>query len=212
MANEPKPLNREAWLNRMAEQLRPWFRKRGYPIHGRISVTMSTMRPKTLGFCQYGRHTQSGDDINQVFISAYDDAHKTAVDVADTLCHELLHAVLPPQAGHGKPFKDGMDGIGLTKGKAIHASAGPMLRKHLEDLVAGMPPLPRYGLVSPARGTVGEPTGGNKGPFRFQCAGCKTTVYLKYTSLARAGTPPCWNQSCVSLGVGMEEIVKIATL
>ena len=41
--------------------------------------------------------------------------------------------------------------------------------------------------------------------FKFQCDDCKTTVYLKYTSLKRAGDPICWNTDCDKCGDVMEE-------
>jgi hypothetical protein len=103
MADEKK-LNREAWLHRMAEMLRPWFREHGYPIHGRITLTMATTGGKAIlkGFCTT---PVAKDGTNHVLISAYENYFADTVDVCTTLVHELTHAVLPYKAGQGKLFK-----------------------------------------------------------------------------------------------------------
>lgn len=198
MADEKK-LNREAWLNRLAEMLRPWFREAGYPIHGRISVGMALLRPNTLGLC---KSTNKTKDMCHVFVSAYEDGVMAdPVNIGATLVHELLHAVLPTR-GHGKAFKAGMKKLKLG-GLATATVAMPELRAHLERLIATLPPLPRYGVKAPP--APASRGGGNRRMFKFQCECCKTTVYLKYTSLDRAGMPMCWNVECEMEGEEMAE-------
>jgi hypothetical protein len=80
----------------------------------------------------------------------------------------------------------------------------PELKTHLEQLIAAMPhDLPRHGLMT--RRPIKAGGRSNNKMFKFQCADCKTTVYLKYTSLDRAGDPLCWNAACDACGMPMGE-------
>jgi len=204
-----KKLNREAWLHRMAEMLRPWFREHGYVIHGRITVSMAAMK-SDLGLCTHQRFDKD-KMMHHIFVNVYEDSsHADPVLVAETLCHELIHSILPVGTKHGKEFKAACAklGLGLTPKGRGHTFPLPELRAHLELLVAGLPPLPRHGIARPPKIVR---VGGSNGTFKFQCAGCKTTVYLKYTSLNRAGTPTCWNIECDGVGDPMVEQVKAVT-
>lgn len=184
-------MNREAWLNRLAEMLRPWFRDAGYPIRGQMSISMAALSRKVLGNC---RPTyDEGTHKHHIFITAYEDGQMAQPsEVGCVLVHEILHAVLPWGSGHGPAFKAAMVKLDLV-GKATATTGGPRLRKHIETLLEHLPPLPRHGVnAPPPKG----PGGGQRGMMRFQCPGCRISVFLKYTSYSRAGQPLCWNSDC----------------
>jgi hypothetical protein len=206
MSDQPEKLNRDAWLNRMAELLRLWFRENGYTIHGRIVVSMAALKWRgkrsLLGICHYDMDRKE-KDVNYVFVTAFEyQNHSDPVNVAATLVHELLHAVLPPGAKHGALFKDGCKALGLD-GKATTTHAGPRLREHLTKLVASLPPLPKMGVLAPP--PPPKPKKDPQAPFKFQCDTCKTTLFIRFTSLERAGTPRCWNPECDAENEPMDE-------
>src|SRR5271163_3147815 len=61
--------------------------------------------------------------------------------VLGVLVHELVHAVVPVDAKHGKRYRDAAVKIGL-QGKMVHALPGELLQKRLDDLAASLGPLP----------------------------------------------------------------------
>jgi hypothetical protein len=195
-------LNREAWLNRMAEMLRPWFREHGYRIHGQMTVTMSTMLTRRLGFCTAKTQNEKGE-ISHIFVTAYEDGQMSdPVEVAGVLVHEIIHALMPSGTVHGKAFAEACKALGLEKREKWNTTPMAGLRAHLTALVNALPPLPRHGLKTPYKGPR---SGGGNGTFKFQCDDCKTTMYIKYTSLTKAGTPCCWNAECDSMHEPMED-------
>lgn len=199
-------INREAWINRMAELLRLWFRDHGYTIHGRMVVSMAALhwreKKKDLGICHYDMDRKE-KDINYIFVTAFETrSHEDPVDVAATLVHEILHAVLPPGTKHGPLFAKGCKALGLA-GKVTATVAGPELRAYLTTLVASLPPLPKRGVMAPP--PPPKPKKDPTAPHKFQCTCCKTTILIRYTSLNKAGTPKCWNEDCENEGELMDE-------
>lgn len=119
-------LNREAWLEALAEKLRSDFESVGLPlpevIHyapGFPSKMALSKKKRRIGEHWHGR--ASKDSGHQIFISPLltDD-----IEVAETLVHELLHAALPAGSKHGPKFKAGMQKLGL-EGKADRDTCRP---------------------------------------------------------------------------------------
>jgi hypothetical protein len=185
-------MNREAWLNRLAEMLRPWFRDAGYPIKGRMSISMAALNRSTLGNCR-PTYDENGQK-HHIFITAYEDGQMSdPVEVGCVLVHEILHPVMPLGTGHGAAFQRAMKPLDLI-GKATATMGGAKLRAHVTELLRHLPLLPRHGVnAPPPRMPRG---GGNSGMIQFQCPCCRISVFLKYTSLKRAGAPICWNSDC----------------
>lgn len=210
-------LNREAWLNKMARMLRPWFSDHGYPLKGDLVVTMAAL-DKVLANHRYTRY-DAASRKSLIFISAYDNihvaSHKTSgygeddytVEICSTLCHEMLHAVMPTGEGHGKLWRKGCDAVGLVypmtpQPQPKYAGAGRELRIHIRALLEHMPPLPNYGIKPPVKigKGVGEGDGDGKSnkAMRYQCEACKVACVITMTALGKAGIPPCWNTNCAS--------------
>ena len=107
-------LNREAWLGMMTEQyIKPHFTAKGYTIPDNIRMscafTSKGATGKRIGECWSNESSQ--DSTFEIFI------HPAIADssrVADILIHELVHATVGLQAGHGKAFKQCAQSVGLT--------------------------------------------------------------------------------------------------
>lgn len=132
-------MTREQWLEQGIEALREHFSDNGYPLPAevRVSIGFPRARRKAIGQCWKGSCAKDG--INQIFISP---VHSDGVSSLDTLAHELAHAALDCVGNHGAKFKKVCKAVGLTKGKATSASAGPELLKRLNSIAKGLGPFP----------------------------------------------------------------------
>jgi hypothetical protein len=137
--------SREDWLRAATNELRSYFTSCGYDLPEKIRFAIafpSTGRKgKRLGECWHS--STSGDESYEIFIRA--DQFQPA-EVLGVLVKELVHTVLPVDAGHGKKFKDAALKIGLqagdNKGGMRQAKPGPLLQKRLGELADSLGPLP----------------------------------------------------------------------
>jgi hypothetical protein len=95
---------REARLRAAANELRPYFEGRGYQLPEKIryaiAFTSAGRKSKRAGECW---HSAVSDDASyEIFIRA---DLADPVKVVGVLVKELIHTVLPNDAGHGKLFK-----------------------------------------------------------------------------------------------------------
>ena len=131
---------RESWLRAATDELRPYFTRCGHPLPDKIRFAIgfpSTGRKgNRVGECWHS--STSADDHFEIFIRA-DQAEP--VEVLGVLLHELVHAVVPVDAKHGKKYRDAAVKIGL-QGKMVHALPGELLQKRLDDLAVTLGPLP----------------------------------------------------------------------
>jgi hypothetical protein len=135
---------REEYLYAAVDKLRPVFESKQFTIPAiQVACGFGAKNPKrTMGECWHSTATENG--VKQIFISPAH--HSNAVEVLGTLAHELLHAVLPDGAKHGKLFKDGMKKIGL-EGKAIHAAPGDELNRFIEKVVGELGEFPNSRII-----------------------------------------------------------------
>ena len=131
---------RESWLRAATGELRPYFETQEYPIPHNIRFAIgfpsTGRRGKRVGECW---HSSTSEDGNfEIFIRA-DIADP--VEVLGVLTHELIHAVLPVDAGHGRIYREAALKLGLT-GQMRHAMPGPLLRDRLITLSETLGPLP----------------------------------------------------------------------
>jgi hypothetical protein len=131
---------REAWLRAAANELRPYFKSCGYELPENIRFAIafpSTGRKgKRVGECWHS--STSADAAYEIFIRA--DLWKPD-EVLAVLIKELVHTLLPPDAGHGQPFKTAAMRIGL-EGPMRQAVPGPLLKERLQELAERLGPLP----------------------------------------------------------------------
>ena len=85
-----------------------------------------------------GIHRRRPDSAYEIFIRA--DLFEPE-QVLGVLIKELVHTLLPADAGHGKEFRTAAMRIGL-EGPMRQATPGPLLRERLQELAVSLGPLP----------------------------------------------------------------------
>jgi len=130
---------REQYMNAFIAKARPHFAKIGAPIPERvrasIGFTSKGLRGKRIGECWDS--LASGDATFEMFIvPSIDDPQR----ICGILTHELIHAAVGLEAGHGPAFRKVAVALGLegkmtatTEGEKWHAWANPIIAK-LGDL------------------------------------------------------------------------------
>lgn len=139
---------REHWLQLAAHRLDILvFLPAGHPLPP-VNVTVGFPSKKAvskvnriIGEC-WGR-VASADGVNQIFINP---TLSSPVQFVDVLAHELVHAVDDCKNGHKHAFHAICKAIGLTKGRAAQASAGPELLHTIEKICADLGAFPHAAL------------------------------------------------------------------
>lgn len=163
--------NRETWLHEVAESLRPVFTSLGYtlpPFRIAVGFTSKGESGARIGECWSDR--SSADGHHEIFISPI---LSQPLDVAATLAHELVHAAVGIEAGHGKVFRKCALAIGLT-GKMTATEAGDGFKAWWEPVAEAVGALPHarlyvQGTTAPGKGggddgEEGEPDMVSSGP------------------------------------------------
>lgn len=205
---EPKYPNRESWLIAAVDKFTATFKKAGAEIPpiqvacGWPSERALSKKHVTLGTCW--DRTCSSDGKAQLFISPRIDneLHFTnppkwdsenpsiegdCMGVLPTLAHEIVHAVLGNEAGHGKEFGKLARGIGL-EGKLTSTHAGEALAKECADIARILGPYP-HGRIDPSSKKTGKKKQGTR-MLKCECADCGYTVRLA-KKWADVGLPSC---------------------
>jgi hypothetical protein len=131
---------REGWLQAAIGELRPDFEKLGTPlppkIRSAIAFTSTGKRGQMQGECW---HPVSSDDQHfEIFIRP---DMADPIDVLGELTHQLIHAVLLPEAKHGKEFRKLAHRIGL-EGQMRHTRPTPLFRERLQAIAKNLGTLP----------------------------------------------------------------------
>ena len=128
---------REEWLNTVAEELNSRaFEPAGHKLPPvKISCSWAlgnrAKNKKTLGQCF--PKSWSDADINEIVIVP---TVSDSFEIADTLAHELAHAVDDCKSGHGKGFKDICLAVGLDGTTQMrYAKAGDMLSDKIKAII-----------------------------------------------------------------------------
>lgn len=181
-------LNREAWLGLLTEQyIKPHFEAKGYTIPDNVRMSCAfTSRGasgKRIGECWSNESSQDG--TFEIFI------HPAIADskrVADILIHELVHATVGLEAGHGKQFKQCAVAVGLT-GKMTATIATEELKATIGEWVAELGEYPHATLSS---------NGIKKQSTRMIKCVCSDCGYQVYTSRKwiEVALPTCPNYEC----------------
>ncbi len=113
---------REQYLNAFVDMARPHFERVGYPLPERIRVsigfTSAGKRSRAIGECWHD--AASADGHFEIFIKP---TVETDARICDILTHELCHAAVGLEAGHGPTFKKCAYALGL-EGRATSTVAG----------------------------------------------------------------------------------------
>jgi hypothetical protein len=189
---------REAWLRAGTNELRGYFKSWEYelPEHIRFAIGFpSTGRKgKRVGECW---HSSASDDAAyEIFIRA--DLCEPEKVLA-VLIKQLVHTLLPPDAGHGQLFKTAATRIGL-EGPMREAQPGPLLKGKLQEVAEKLGPLPhahldieRQAMTTRGSVAIGVP---KKQGIRYRKAECVQkdcgfTVRVTASHVRDIGPPHC---------------------
>lgn len=173
-------LTREQWLQTATSKMRSdLFAGQGYNVpEVRVSVGFpsNSRGGRVIGQCHYA----TADNIPQIFIHPTLEEGSRALDV---LAHELVHATLGSEAGHGQAFKRCAESIGL-KGKMTATEASDTLKAWLDELISDIGEYP-HAKVS---------VGGKKQTTRLIKCECDNCGYIARVSnkwIDDIGSPLC---------------------
>jgi hypothetical protein len=120
-------MTREEWLINCVNALRPWFQENGFTIPENVRVTCGWphkgglgVKRRTLGECWPKQ--ASADKTYEMFISP-SMGGDTALNVAQVVAHEAVHATVGLECGHKGNFRKCAKAIGL-EGKMTATVAG----------------------------------------------------------------------------------------
>jgi hypothetical protein len=191
-----KPVNREDWLNRVAERMAPWFAEVGAPLTKfRVSVGFPSAgkKGKAIGECWTDKASE--DAHHEIFIRP---DRSDSVDVAAILCHELVHAAIGIDKGHGKAFKNVATALGL-EGKMKATVPGRYFIDRIAPVIEELGPIPH------GRLGLGESSGPKKQSTRMIKCECSECGYVVRTSKKwiELAVPNCPNPECANSGEAM---------
>jgi hypothetical protein len=174
-------LKRQQWLEFAVEALRERFAAAGYVIPTEIRFAIGWPKRATtcgaVGECW--ATSASSDRHAELFISP---ELTEGLRILNVLAHELVHATVGVEAGHGKPFRDCARKIGLV-GPMRSTTAGPEFRVWADALMRDIGPYPAgYLTDSPRQSTR---------MLKCQCSTCGYLARVSQKWLGLAGPPIC---------------------
>ena len=203
---------REAWLNRLVAIFRPFFDKTlGYNLPDRIwiSVGKPNKGARAIGICHPTR--QSDDHGTHIFIHP---VLRDEIRVGGIVAHELCHAALDCEGGHGAEFQKLAGAIGLVPGPSArarrrHADAprswtstleGPAFISLMEGIIERIGPYPHAALRQNER----RKKRNNQRLLKVICQECGFSLWSSKKWLVKVHTPFCLNGECEMCGEPME--------
>lgn len=142
-------VTREAWMQAFVDAARPKFEEVQAPLPKAIRVSIGHpskgVRSNVIGECW--TDAASADGAVEIFIRPT--LQSDAARLADVLTHELIHAALGIEEGHGPRFRAVMKRLGL-EGKATATVAGDGWREWALPILETLGPLPGAALADMA--------------------------------------------------------------
>ena len=188
--------SRESYLRAATNELRPYFAKHGLilpeKIRFAVAFTSHGKKGKVAGECWHAG--ASDDGHHEIIIRADFDARE---EVLGILAHELVHAALPPDAKHGKVFREAALKIGLEE-PMRHAMPGAVLKERLNEVASSLGPFPHARLNFDRVTLTGEvaadrPKKQGTRMLKAECLGpgCGYTVRVAARWISDCGPPHC---------------------
>jgi hypothetical protein len=148
---------REVWLHKMAELMRPRFEAMGFPLPPfRVSIGFTSGGKKSRANAEVWSSSASGDGHHQIFIRPdYDEP----VQVTALLFHELTHTAVGFAQGHSGSFAKVMLAFGMSRPMTT-STPGPAFAEYVAPFIEQLGPLPHAKLQFGA--SFGEFIGGYK--------------------------------------------------
>jgi hypothetical protein len=200
---------REGWLNAFVAAVRPQFAEVGYPIPEKVRVAIgwpsAGSKSNAVGECW--SDTVSADGSFEIFIIPREG---DAIEICDTLTHELVHAAAGLQAKHGPIFRKCATALGL-EGKMTSTHGGELWRAWALPLIEALGPFPGAALLdrvpSPVAGgkpTAIKPDGLSSRPpsqtnrhLKLECDACGIILRTTKSTMERIdGDPICIDPIC----------------
>jgi hypothetical protein len=192
-------ITREQWLENRAKLIAETiFRPAGYKVpRVRISIGFTGARGglKVIGACW--APSAADDNVCQIFITP---TQSDSTDVLAVLVHELIHATVGVDKGHGAAFKQCAKAVGLV-GKMRSTTAGAELTKRLNALTKELGKIP-HAKLNPAL------NGQKKQGTRLLKATCERTGYnvrIVKKWLEEYGNPRCGCCAAIMTVDGFEQ-------
>lgn len=142
---------REAWLNAFVTLARPHFERVGAPLPEKVRVsvgfTSTGSRSNRIGECWHD--AASADGYFEIFLKP---TIETDARMADILTHELVHAAVGIDAGHGAQFKRVANALGLV-GKMTSTTASSDWYSWALPVLNIIGPMP-YGQLTDGKSTA----------------------------------------------------------
>lgn len=183
---------REGWLSAATGMLRSHFKSCGYeiPEKMRFAIAFPSTGRKGKRVGELWHPATSTDGSCELIIRA--DLDQPA-DVLGVLVHQLVHAVLPVDAGHGPLFREAAQKIGLT-GKMRDAAPSPLLVPLLSEIAVQLGPLPHAALRIERgpddKGPIDRPKKQGTRLLKASCS-CGYTVRITGKWVDEVGPPHC---------------------
>ncbi len=161
--------SRDVWLGAVTDAMRPIFAKRGYPLPTKINTTIgfpsTGWRGKIRGEC-WASH-MSADGTTEIFIHPCEtDTNK----IVNILTHELCHAAINNEGGHGKKFKKAGETMDL-EGKPKHMLGGQAWAAWALPIIEAVGPMPHAALSE----YVAKPKKQSTRNLKCECPACGFT-------------------------------------
>lgn len=137
-------MNRETWLNALAELMAPRFEELGHPLPPflvSIGFTSTGMHGGANGECWDKRTT--ADERFTILISP---AEATSMAIAAILNHELIHAAVGLKEGHKGAFAKVMQATGMER-PFTTSKPGPAFVAWVQPLIDQLGDIPHSPLV-----------------------------------------------------------------
>lgn len=176
-------MNRETWLEQVAERMSPWFGSTPLPpLRLAVGFPSTGKRGRRVGECW---DRESSEDGHFEILIRPDLADP--VEVAAVLAHELVHAAVGIEAGHKAPFRKLATAIGL-EGKMTATVPGEAFKRNLTPILSEVGTLPHARLNF---GASSAPKKQSTRLIKTACPVCGYTVRVTRKWLESSGAPLC---------------------
>lgn len=146
-APETEVITREEWLGHALELLRAELSKRGFVMPRDVRISLGWPRVRGQSAVTYAPEASTEGAI-EIFVSPL---LSEALEVVDTLTHEVCHAVAGVQAGHRAPFQKVASALGLIGEPAsMRGIESARWRAWAEPLARKLGEFPHAAMVPPA--------------------------------------------------------------
>ncbi len=191
-------MNREEWLNALILRLSPMIESVGETVPEGIRATVSFPskggigKRRVIGQCWYPTQCEDKKSTNLLVSPLLSDP----VEVAETVLHELVHAVVGPGHGHKGPFIELARKLGFTK-PWKSPPATDELKLDLQGVLSLLPPYP-HGALDAAVALAGAPKPQTTRMVKLECVHCGYTLRgaKKWIDL---GLPTCYCGGSIEL-------------